>query len=373
MAAESATAVRLPSPFARAENKTGRLCVKLSPMSFDPKNILVIDFGQMGDVVLSLPALAAVRQRFPRARVTVAVGKPGRQVVELSGSADEVLVVDRVALRDGFAPLSVVRVLSVVQEVRRRKFDFVIDLHSLSETNLLGYLSGAPRRLYSRRPGRSLDFLSNFRPVPPTEDFSKHAVERYLDVLAPLKVGEVSRVPRLPLKDEAGRAVEQLFRKSKVGRDAPLVGVFPGAGHPSRRWPLERFAELAKRLADSDGLHTALFIGPEELPQSKQIRSAFPTATTMSVEKLDIPQLASALARTSVLVSNDTGPVHIAAAVGTPTVVLVGRDGPNGYEPVGRGHRSIFRAPIESITVAAVYEAARRALVSERTASLFAS
>lgn len=342
-------------------------------MSFDPKNVLVIDFGQMGDVVLSLPALAAVRRRFPAARVTVAVGKPGRQVVELSGSADDVLVVDRVALRDGFAPLSVARVVGVVQEVRRRKFDFVIDLHSLSETNLLAYLSGAPRRLLSRRPGRSLDFLSNFRPAPPAEDLSKHAVERYLDVLAPLRVGEVSRVPRLPLRDEAERAVEQLFRKARLGQGAPVVGVFPGAGHPSRRWPLERFGELAKRLADADGLHTALFVGPEEHRQAKQIRAAFPAATTTLIEKLDIPQLASALARTSVLVSNDTGPVHIAAAVGTPTVVLVGRDGPNGYEPVGRGHRSIFRAPIESITAAEVYEAARRALVSERTASLFAS
>ena len=342
-------------------------------MSFELRNILVIDFGQLGDVVLSLPALAALRQRFPRARVTVAVGKPGRQVVELSGAADDVLVVDRVALRDGFAPLSIARVVGVVQEVRRRKFDFVIDLHSLSETNLLAYLSGAPRRLLSRRPGRSLDFLSNFRPAPPVEDLSKHAVERYLDVLAPLKVGEVSRVPRLPLRDEAERAVEQLFKKAKVGMGAPVVGVFPGAGHPSRRWPLERFAELARRLADADGLHTALFLGPEEHGQAKQIRAAFPAATTTLIEKLDIPQLASALARTSVLVSNDTGPVHIAAAVGTPAVVLVGRDGPNGYEPVGRGHRSIFRAPIESITVAEVYEAARRALVSERTASLFAS
>jgi len=342
-------------------------------MSFDPVNILVIDFGQMGDVVLSLPALVAVRRRFPRARVTVAVGKPGRQVVELSGTADDVLVVDRVALRDGFAPLSIARVARIVREVRRRRFDFVIDLHSLSETNLLAFLSGAPHRLLSCRPGRSLDFLSNFRPQPPAEDLSKHAVERYLDVLAPLRVGEVSRVPRLPLREEAERAVEQIFKKAEVGAGAPVVGVFPGAGHPSRRWPLERFGEFAKRLADSDGLHTLLFIGPEELQQSKQIRAAFPAATTHAIERLDIPQLASALARISVLVSNDTGPVHIAAAVGTPVVVLVGRGGPNGYEPVGRGHRSIFRAPIEAITVAEVYEAARTALVSQRTASLFAS
>jgi ADP-heptose:LPS heptosyltransferase len=339
----------------------------------DPRNILVIDFGQMGDVVLSLPALAALRQRFPAARITVAVGRPGKQVVELSGSADEVLVVDRVALRDGFAPVSVWRVGRLVGEVRRRRFDFVVDLHSLSETNLLGYLSGAPSRLYSRRPGRSLDFLSNFRPRPPVEDRSKHAVERYLDVLAPLGVGRVSRAPRLPLREEAERAVEQLFRGEKIARDAPLVGVFPGAGNPSRQWRLERFAALAEKLSRDDGLTTIVFLGPEERGRAKEVRAAFPARTTRVVERVDIPQLASALARLALLVSNDTGPVHIAAAVGTPVVTLVGRPTPDGYEPVGDRHRIIYGRDIDSITVEEVYAAARAVLVGERAASLFAT
>ncbi|MFN2596388.1 MAG: glycosyltransferase family 9 protein [Pyrinomonadaceae bacterium] len=341
-------------------------------MSFEPRNILVIDFGQMGDVMLSLPALAALRQRFPRARVTVAVGKPGRQIVELAGCADDVLVVDRVDLRDGFAPASVFKIAKLVGEVRRRKFDFVIDLHSLSETNLLGYLSGAPRRLFSRRPGRSLDFLSNFRPAPPAEDREKHAVERYLDVLAPLKVGDVSREPRLPLRPEAERAVEQLFRKEKIGRDAPLVGIFPGAGNASRQWRLERFAALAETVVRNDGLRPVVFLGPEERGLAREVRATFPPRTTV-IEKLDIPQLASALAHLSLLVSNDTGPVHVAAAVGTPVVVLVGRPTRDGYEPVGSRHRTIYGRDIESITVEEAYAAAREVLAAQRTASIFAS
>ncbi|HVG29102.1 MAG TPA: glycosyltransferase family 9 protein [Pyrinomonadaceae bacterium] len=342
-------------------------------MNLDPRNILVIDFGQMGDVMLSLPALAALRQRFPRARITVAVGKPGRQIVELTGSADEVMVVDRVALRDGFAPASLFRIAQIVKEVRRRRFDFVVDLHSLSETNLLGYFSGAPQRLYSRRPGRSLDFLSNFRPAAPVEDREKHAVERYLDVLAPLRVGEVSRAPRLPLREEAERAVDQLFRKLKIGRDAPLVGVFPGAGNPSREWRLERFAEIAERVARNDGLRTVVFLGPEERARSREIRAAFPPRTTSVVDNLDIPRLACALARMSVLVSNDTGPVHVAAAVGTPAVVLVGRPTRDGYEPVGERHRVIYGRDIDSITVEEVYAATRTVLAAERTTAIFAS
>src|SRR5437588_882088 len=111
-------------------------------MSFDPRNILVIDFGQLGDVIMSLPALRAIREHFPQARITVAVGKPGAEVIELSRHADSTLAVDRVALRDGFKPWSVLRILRIVQDVRHKGFDFVIDLHSLSETNLLGFLSG---------------------------------------------------------------------------------------------------------------------------------------------------------------------------------------------------------------------------------------
>src|SRR5215210_7155210 len=99
-------------------------------MTFNPRSILVIDFGQLGDVVMSLPALSAIRERFPEARITVAAGKPSSEVVELSGYAHEVITVDRVALRDGFKPLSILRIWQVVQDVRRQQFDFVIDLHS---------------------------------------------------------------------------------------------------------------------------------------------------------------------------------------------------------------------------------------------------
>ncbi|MDQ3806041.1 MAG: glycosyltransferase family 9 protein [Acidobacteriota bacterium] len=342
-------------------------------MSPNPRNILVIDFGQLGDVVLSLPALAAVRHKFPRARVTVAVGRAAAAVVELAGVADEVLAVDRVGLRDGPKVLSVFRIGKLVRDVRRRRFDFVIDLHSLSETNLLGFLSGAPQRLYARRPGRSLEYLSNFRPPPPVEDRSKHAIDRYLDVLAPLKVGEVARVPRLPAREAEGRAVEELLRKAGAGRDEPLVGMFPGAGHPSRRWPVERFAELAWALVRNDAVRVALFAGPEERALVRGARSAFPPSTVV-LDRLTIPQLAAAAARLSVFVSNDTGPMHIAAAVGTPVVILMQHHPMfDCYIPPGDRHRVVSARQITEITVGQAYEAARAAFTTERMASLFSS
>src|SRR5687767_6810868 len=183
---------------------------------FDPRNILVIDFGQLGDVVLSVPALRAIREKFRDARITVAVGKPGADIVALSGYADATLVVDRVALRDGPKLVSIAKILKLVSNVRKSQFDFVIDLHSLSETNLLGFFSGAPKRLYSRRPGRSINFLANFSPSPPLEDSSKHSIERYLDVLVPLGIRNEAPVPKLSTRSADDLVVEKLLKNEKA-------------------------------------------------------------------------------------------------------------------------------------------------------------
>jgi ADP-heptose:LPS heptosyltransferase len=343
-------------------------------VTFDPRNILVIDFGQLGDVVLSLPALRAIRERFPHARITVAVGKPGAEVVNLSGHAHATLVVDRVALRDGPKLVSIIRIAKFVKEVRRAKFDFVIDLHSLSETNLLGFLSGAPRRLYSRRPGRSLDYLANFDPRPPVEEDHKkrHLIDRYLDVLLPLGIKDADRLPRLRTRAEDDAAIDKLLKKEKAETGAPLIGLFPGAGHSSRRWPLERFAELADYLTRNDGVRVIIFAGPEERALVPQMRRLFPPSAIV-FDRLTIAQVAAAQARLAVFVANDTGPMHIAASVGTPVVLLLDRRAPESYLPLGEHHRIIYSSTIPEISTDEVYAETRALLAAGRTATLFAS
>lgn len=341
-------------------------------MDFDPRNILVIDFGQLGDVVLSLPALSAIRQHFPRARITVAAGKSCAPIVELSGYADDTLVVDRVALRDGPKPWAVMRILRLVKEVRRAQFDFVIDLHSMSETNLLGYFSGASTRLYARRPGRSLDFLSNFRPRSSIENRSSHAIDRYLSVVAPLGVGEVSRVPKLVTRPADDAAVEQMLKREKADTGTPLVGLFPGAGHPSRCWPLDRFAELSGKLARETDVRVIVFAGPEERAIVKEMRDIFGKGT-ITFDRLTIPQLTSALARLSVFVSNDTGPMHIASAVGASVVLLLDRRAPDSYLPISGRHQIIYNSMIQDVTIDEVYRATRELLANGRTETLFAN
>src|SRR6267378_1863447 len=343
-------------------------------MTFTPRNILVIDFGQLGDVVMSLPALRAIRERYPHAQITVIVGRPGAEIIDMSGYADATIEVDRVELRDGFKPLSILRILQMVKDLRRREFDFVVDLHSFSETNLLGFFSGAPKRLFSRRPGRSLDFLANFKPKPAVDknDPGQHLIDRYLDVLVPLGIKDQPRVPRLATRAEDGRSIDRMLRKAKADIGAPLVGLFPGAGHPGRCWPLEQFAELADFLIRNDGVRPVIFVGPEERHLVQRMRAGFPSTCVM-LEKLSISQLAAAQARLAVFVSNDTGPVHIAAAVGTPIVVLIDLPRPHAYVPTGASQRLIFSESVTAIEVEQVYTSTRELLSAGRTATLFAS
>lgn len=339
-------------------------------MLANPRNILVINFGQLGDVVLSLPALQALRERFPNAKITAMVGRPSKAIIEMSGTANAVIDVDRVALRDGSKLVSIGRIIKLVKDVRKARFDLIIDLHSYAETNLLGLISGAPHRLYSHRPNRSLDVLGNFRPRPPLQDLSRHAVERYLDVLQPLNVISAIRAPRLKTMAAADATVEALLEKEKAHSNTLLVGLFFGAGHAVRRWPVERYAEIADFLIRNDKVRIIVFAGPEEREFLAKAKSLFPPSTIF-LDRLTIPQLASAQARLTLFISNDTGPMHIAAAVGTSVIVILDRPTPHSFTPVGNQHRIICGSDVNDISVEQVYKVAHELLSSNRSEQIF--
>jgi len=339
-------------------------------MQFDPRNILVIDFGQLGDVVMSLPALREIREKFPYAKITVGVGKPGKELLNLCNYADEILEVDRVSLRDGPTLISIGRIAKFVSQVRKQKFDFVIDLHSYYETNILGFLSGASHRLYSRRENRSLDFLANFKPQPARERTAAHLVDRYLDMLKPLGIENVPRIPELKTTQDDDKAVEAMLKKEKAQSRELLVGIFPGAGNVNRLWPLEKFAEVADHLIRNDRVRVIVFAGPEERALVPQMRSVFPPGTIF-FDRLTIPQLASAQARLTLFISNDTGPAHIAAAVGTPVVVILDQPELNSFTPLGEQNRFIGGPLITNIPVSDVYRAAHELLSMSRTNQIF--
>ena len=304
----------------------------------------------MGDVILALPAFAAIRRKFPAARMTVLIGKSSATAARLAGVFDDEIVIDRVELRDGSKLRSINKIRRLVKEIRRRRFDFIIDLHSLSETNLLGFLSGAGARLYANRENRSLDFLGKFPSRPPAEDKSKHVTDRYLEVLAPLGVEDAPRFVEI----EPHAADLETVKKLLAAQDAApqnLVGLFPGAGHPSRRWSLEKFAELARLLTRIENPpQLIVFLGPEETDLRGAVEKIFP-ARTVIFDKLTIPELLAAAACLRVLVSNDTGVVHLGAIAGAPLVLVMDERGPTAFLPLTEKLRVVRSGTIDKIPV----------------------
>lgn len=331
-------------------------------MNFEPANILLIHFGQLGDVVLSLPALKAVREKFPGAKITALIGKSAVEIVKMTGFFDEEIVVDRVELRDGKKTASISKILKLVREIRRRKFDFIVDLHSLPETNLLGFLAGGKARLYANRESRSLDRLGKFPVRPPKEDKKKHLTERYFDVLRPLGIESSKREIIVKSKAEDLDFIRELL-KNLDAEAKNLAGLFPGAGNPSRRWSLGKFAELAALLIENEKIQPIVFLGPEEFDWREKVTKVFPKETVI-IDKLNLAQLIAALSFLRVLISNDTGVVHLGAIAGAKLVLVMEKAAPQTYLPLSENLKVINSGTIEEISVAEVYAAARNFLKS---------
>lgn len=322
------------------------------------KNILVIHFGQLGDVILGLPVLAAIRGRFANARITLLVGKATVEVARIANAADDYIAVDRVAHRDGNKLKAIREILRLVGDIRRRRFDLVIDLHSLTETNLLGFAAGIPVRLYARRGNRSIDTLSNFRPRPADFDGDQHAASRYFDVVAPLGIEPGTQYQLVAPDEDIARVQKRLEDVLATGKR--LVGLFPGAGHPSRRWPVESFAELAK-LIHADDAYPIILLGPEEAGQIERIRRLFPPDTVI-IDDFGLRDLIAAMSILSAFVGNDTGPTHLAAATGVPVVLILDRRAPLTYLPISSQIRTVRDEVIDRISVDSVHQAVREAL-----------
>ncbi len=304
--------------------------------------------------------MRAIAERFPAACITALVGKSSAEIVRISGLFEEIIVVDRVELRDGNKFSSIEKILKIVGDIRRRKFDFIVDLHSLPETNLLGFLSGAKSRLYANRESRSLDRLARFPIKPPLEDKSKHLTDRYLDVLLPLGIKTAKReiIVEPPMKDRDFAA--ELFKKNNLENAKP-AGLFPGAGNPSRRWDLARFAELARLLSERENAAPIVFLGPEEHDWREKVIEVFPPETVI-IEKLNLAQLIAALSFLRVLVSNDTGVAHLGALAGAPLVIVMEKDAPLEFLPLSRHLEVVNSGAIDEIGVAEVFGAARKFL-----------
>jgi len=296
------------------------------PGAAAPREIAVVKFWGVGNAALLLPVLRALRRRYPSARLTVVTLRGNEPVY--AGEADRVLTV-----RARHFARALLDLLSVTVRLRRDRVDLALDMEQFVRTSqILLFLARARRTFAFDTPRQNRAALADVR-VP--YDDHKHMAEGFLDVARAAGVPD----PRLDPVALAPRVANPL---PPDGR--PVAVLHPGSGDnfPGRRWPTERFAELARRLADA-GARVVLTGTAGERELTRAVREAAGVPLEDCSGALSLDQLIALLAEARVLVSNDTGPVHLAGAVGTPVLALYGPNTPRLYGPLGTGSRAFYR------------------------------
>jgi lipopolysaccharide heptosyltransferase I len=294
-----------------------------------PRRIALLKPSALGDIIHALPVLSALRPRFPAAHITWVVNRIYEPLLRKHPDLDATLAFDRGAARGGWYA-STVAALRFARQLRAGRFDLVIDLQGLFRTGLMTAATGAARRvgLSSAREGATRFYTDG---VP--DDFSTHAVDRYWRVATALGAGDGPKRFTVPL-DPAARVWAD---RHLAGRPRPWLVLGVGARWLTKRWPTDHFAALANAAQRRFG-GTAVFIGaPDEaiLAGRTAARLAGPWLDLSG--RTTLPQLAAVLARADVVLANDTGPLHLAAALGRPVVAPytctdVRRHGPYGAQ-----------------------------------------
>jgi lipopolysaccharide heptosyltransferase I len=298
--------------------------------------IAVVKLGALGDIVYAFPLVAALRARWPDARLTWIVEARLADLPRLHPDVDEVVTVDtrgwRAAVRHGRWRTAWTGFGAFRRAVAGR-FDAAIDAQGLLKSAAVAWLTRARIRVGfapgdCRERGNAWAMTHHAAPVG-----AAHAVTKNAALLAALgiRVGALPFDFRLPASDEAWASAFE-----------PAVTLHPGAGHPGKRWPLERWLALAARLSAS-GRRVAIVTGPEDRAAVAEAVKAIPSAPAVAAPPT-VGALAALLRRADVVVAGDTGPLHLAAALGRRTVGVYGPSDPVTAGPIGAGHGIIKHA-----------------------------
>ncbi len=344
-----------------------------------PRRILVIKFGSLGDIVHCLPSVRQLLERFPEAEIDWLIEGKNRAVVEMSGLGVRLVPIDTYHWRYSPGIGSAREILEFVWALRTDGYDCTIDFQGLLKSAFVGYLSAAPVRI-----GWERDFLkestSRFFYTEVVKPRRVHIIDQQMELLKPLGIEpNWDTVAEIEAPATARASIQR-----KIGDRRGFVLINPGGNWETKRWEPSRFGALARRLMD-EGLDVAVTWGPGEEDAARTIREI--AGDDLLMVDSTLPELVALCERSCLFVGGDTGPMHFAAATGTPIVSLFGptssdRNGPFQREDVVVELRMPCRpcyerdaCPLEhlecmgNITVDMVHEACRKRLAFEASAA----
>ncbi len=299
------------------------------------KKILIIKPSSLGDIIHALPVAYALKAEIPESEIDWVIGAGYEELLEGNPAIKRTLTFDRRMFQGGNGLRNLG---SFVGKLRRERYDLVIDLQGLLRSALMAFACRSKSRIgfANAREGAPL-FYTERVAVP---DLSIHAVDRYLLTLESIGI-EHHEAPRfdIVLEERHDKEAVSLLKEFDIEEGEEFVAIAPSARWLTKRWPAERFIEIANRI---NGVRLkTVFIGTkdEEVVLAEHIDKLI--LRNLAFGRTSIKGLAALLKRARLLVTNDSGPMHIAAAVGTPAAALFGPTDPVRTGPYGRMHRVI--------------------------------
>ncbi|MBL1178645.1 lipopolysaccharide heptosyltransferase II [Pantanalinema sp. GBBB05] len=289
------------------------------------KNILCIRLDTIGDVIMTTPAIRALKTSYPDRRITLMTSAAGAAIAPLIPELDDLIIYDAPWLKATALRANSDPEYAMIEHLRQAHYDAAVIFTVYSQNPLpsavLCYMAGIPLRL-AHCHENPYQLLTNWIKDPEPDQFTRHEVRRQLDLVASVSC-EVDDDRMMLQVDEAMQyRVQQRLEVMGLALQRPWVVIHPGATAPSRRYPPEHFAIVAQQLVQESGVQV-VFTGTQsesELVQS--IQQAMRVPSYSLVDRLNLAELTALLSLTPLLISNNTGPVHMAAAVGTPVVDL---------------------------------------------------
>lgn len=306
------------------------------------ERFLIVSTTGLGDTLWATPAIRSLRHSFPRAYIAVLTTPLGREVLENNPHIDELFLWKKPPLFSFFC---------LLRTLRQKKFEKILIFHTSQRALLpLCYLLQAPEMIGSEGINKGLDFLLT-KKIPQK---SLHEIARRIEIVEKAypnrseiwSMGARSIDPSLELyvSKKAQESMEEFLKSRAIHSFIPLVGIHPGAKDKFKQWEPASFIEVGKRLKDHLGCQIFVTGNQEERALMEQIAGEIPGAIALT-ENLPLPLFAALVKRFSLMLSNDTGPMHVAFALRTPTVALFGPTDPKLCGPFAAGNNIVIAKP----------------------------
>lgn len=294
--------------------------------------ILIVRTDRIGDVLLSTPVIRAVRDVYPGSFIAMMVRPYAKDIVDGNPLLSEVIIYDKYGRHKSFLSS-----LKFAANLRKKKFDLAIILHPTNRVHLISWLAGIPTRIGFNR---KLGFLLS-RAVADRKYLGlMHEVDYGLALLREIGIDSKERRPFMAVKEDDLGWVKNLFREKKIDENRPVFCLHPGASCISKKWPARNFAELCDCLKEEFKAQVVIFAGKEDKQVAHDVYDLSRHKPVCILRGISLGKIAALLAESDLLISNDSGPVHISVAVGTPVVAIFGRNqpglSPRRWGPLGR-------------------------------------